>query len=141
MDAKHVCLNQWFSTFLRLQHLLTPFNKKKLFATHKIFNTKKNYSWKLQWKPHLRTETKNIDQLINGRLKQLFLYGLNTFNPKLFVIISEIAAIKIFGDTLEKFGDTQMCRDTRFEKHWSKRLIIMSKIIELPKSLSMLLFS
>jgi hypothetical protein len=26
--------------------------------------------------------------------------------------------IKYFGDTLENFGDTQMCRDTQFEKHW-----------------------
>jgi hypothetical protein len=23
-----------------------------------------------------------------------------------------------FCDTLDNFGDTQMCRDTQFEKHW-----------------------
>ena len=28
-------------------------------------------------------------------------------------------ALLYFGDTLENFGDTQMCRDTQFEKHWS----------------------
>jgi hypothetical protein len=25
----------------------------------------------------------------------------------------------LLGDTLDNFDDTQMCRDTRFKKHWS----------------------
>jgi hypothetical protein len=37
------------------------------------------------------------------------------------MIISGKAAIDFFGDTLENFGDTQMCRDTRFEKHWVRK--------------------
>jgi hypothetical protein len=35
------------------------------------------------------------------------------------VIISGTAAIDFFGDTLENFGDTQMCRNTRIEKYCS----------------------
>jgi hypothetical protein len=36
---------------------------------------------------------------------------------KNYVIISGTAAVDFLGDTLENFGDTQMGRNTRFEKH------------------------
>jgi hypothetical protein len=42
---------------------------------------------------------------------------------KKIVIITCNQYNRFFGDTLENFGDTQMCRDTRFEKHWSRGMI------------------
>jgi hypothetical protein len=39
-------------------------------------------------------------------------------------------ALLCFGDTLENFGDTQMCRDTQFEKHCLNGIILISLYYE-----------
>ncbi len=34
--------------------------------------------------------------------------------------VFDLQNLEVFSwDTLEVFGDTQMCRDTQFEKHWA----------------------
>jgi hypothetical protein len=45
---------------------------------------------------------------------------LQKFGKNLFTLELE-NELDFFGDTLDNFGNTQMCRDTRFEKHWSNR--------------------
>ena len=41
---------------------------------------------------------------------------LQKFGKNLFTLELE-NELDFFGDTLDNFGNTQMCRDTRFEKH------------------------
>ena len=38
-------------------------------------------------------------------------------------------------DTWEVFGDTQMCRDTQFEKHWHRETTLSSFLTELNLSI------
>jgi hypothetical protein len=39
--------------------------------------------------------------------------------------------LKYFGDTLNNFGDTRMCRDTRFEKHCYSHLWALNPLKEI----------
>ncbi len=106
------------------RHLLTP----NIYLRHTIlFKTtqKQNRLTKKNVISLGRTITDNINQLItvtkHNILSFLIKMCINLVIQNLIGLRfpTQIIFCSIFGDTEENFGDTQMCRDTQFEKHWS----------------------